>query len=170
MTAVLETERLTLHKFTTADAAFILELLNDPSWLQNIGDRGVRTLADARAYIKNGPISSYKRFGLGLYLVKLKEDSTPVGVCGLLKREVLEDFDIGYALLPRYTGMGYALEAAAGVVHHARHTLGLARIVAFTLPGNPSSIRVLEKLGMQYEGPMQLSANDDVCSFYALEL
>ncbi len=125
---------------------------------------------DARAYIKNGPISSYKRFGLGLYLVRLKEGNIPVGVCGLLKREVLEDFDIGYALLPRYTGMGYAQEAAAGVVRHARHTLGLARIVAFTLPGNPGSIRVLEKLGMKYEGTMQLTPDADVCNLYVLEL
>ncbi|GHA78550.1 GNAT family N-acetyltransferase [Pontibacter akesuensis] len=170
MPNVLETERLILSEFTTADAAFVLELLNDPTWLQNIGDRGVRTLDDARAYIKNGPISSYKRFGLGLYLVRLKEGNIPVGVCGLLKREVLEDFDIGYALLPRYTGMGYAQEAAAGVVRHARHTLGLARIVAFTLPGNPGSIRVLEKLGMKYEGTMQLTPDADVCNLYVLEL
>ncbi|GAB3831111.1 GNAT family N-acetyltransferase [Pontibacter rugosus] len=167
---ILETERLLLDEITTDDAAFIRELLNDPSWLQNIGDRGVRTLNDATAYIKSGPMKSYKRLGFGLYLIKLKESKAPIGVCGLLKREVLEDNDIGYALLPKYTGKGYALEAAAGVVAYAKNTLGLKRIVGFTIPANPSSIRVLEKLGMQYVGTMQLSANDEVCNLYALDL
>ncbi len=115
---ILETERLVLRRLTAGDAAFILELLNEPAFLENIGDRGARTLADARRYIARGPVASYRKFGFGLYLVELKDSGTPVGICGLLKRESLEDVDIGFAFLRRYWSQGYARESAAAVMHY----------------------------------------------------
>ena len=132
---VLETERLILRRLTTDDGEFILELVNEPAWLEFIGDKGVRNLEDARQYILNGPIEMYQRLGFGLYLVQLK-DGTSIGICGLIKRPTLEDVDIGFALLSRFSGKGYAYEAASAVMNYGREVLGMDRIVAITNPAN----------------------------------
>jgi ribosomal-protein-alanine N-acetyltransferase len=147
-TAVLETERLVLRRLATDDAPFLLELLNEPSFLRYIGDKGVRTEADARRYVEAGPLASYERFGFGLYRVELRESGEPIGMCGLLKRDALPDVDVGFAFLPR---KGYAFESAAAVLAHARDALGRGRILAITTPDNVASIRLLEKLGFRFE-------------------
>jgi RimJ/RimL family protein N-acetyltransferase len=157
---VIETERLTLRQFTAEDAGFILALVNEPSFIQNIGDRGVRTAADAVNYLENGPIASYSRNGFGLWLVALKESGESIGMCGLIKREALEDVDMGYALLPRYWSRGYAVESARGVMEYAKGIVGLKRIVAIVDPANAGSIRLLEKVGFTYESMTRLSADD----------
>ena len=154
---VLETERLNLRQLSATDAAFILELLNEPSFLTNIGDRGVRTTEDAVRYILQGPVDSYERHGYGLWLVELKDGRVPIGICGLVKRDVLPDADIGYAFLPRFWSRGYAYEAAAAVMRHARETLGLRRVLAIVNPDNAGSIKVLEKIGMKFERLVRLS-------------
>ena len=84
---VLETERLRLRQFTPEDAAFVLELLNEPSWLRFIGDRGVRTLDDAREYLRKGALASYAQHGFGLYATERKDGGDPIGICGLVKRD-----------------------------------------------------------------------------------
>ena len=137
--------RLELH-----DAEFILELLNDAAFLRFIGDKGVRTVSEARAYILKGPMDSYWRNGFGLYAACLR-DATAVGICGLVKRDGLADPDVGFALLSRHCSQGYAVESASAVLHHARETLGLQRIVAITTPDNLGSIAVLEKIGLKFE-------------------
>src|SRR5438552_2883098 len=137
---VLETERLRLRWLSAEDAAFMLELVNDPAWLRFIGDRGVRTLEDARGYILNGPVAMYRRVGFGLYLVELKQSRTPIGICGLIKRAGLEDVDIGFAFLPAFCGQGYAYESASAMIAYAQDTLGLYRVVAITAPDNQRSI------------------------------
>lgn len=154
--AVLTTDRLALRHLDEDDAPFILELLNDPAWLKYIGDRGVRTLDDARGYIRSGPLAMYERCGHGLYAVVDKAGGTPMGLCGLIKRETLEDVDIGFAFLPRYCGQGYACEAAAATMRQARHDLGLERVVAITAKDNATSIRLLGKLGFRFERMIQL--------------
>jgi len=128
----------------------MLGLLNEPSFLANIGDRGVRTLEQARHYVLNRAVASYERHGHGLYLVELRAESTPIGLCGLVKREYLADPDIGFAFLPRYWSQGYALEAAAAVMDYARGVLALSRIVAIVSPDNEASIRVLRKIGLEF--------------------
>ncbi|WP_234735963.1 GNAT family N-acetyltransferase [Tellurirhabdus bombi] len=148
---IAETDRLTLSQISLQEDAFILELLNTPSWLQFIGDRGVKNLDDARNYLQNGPLASYERLGFGLYLVALKDTKTPIGLCGLIKRDSLEDVDLGFAFLPAYEGQGYGYEAASAVMNHARNTLNLQRIVAITLPDNQRSVRLLERLGLHFE-------------------
>jgi RimJ/RimL family protein N-acetyltransferase len=157
---VLETERLVLRQLSTGDAPFILELLNQPSFLQYIGDRGVRNLDDAREYILKGPVDSYDRLGFGLYLTARKQDGVPIGICGLVKREGLDDVDIGYAFLPAYWSKGYASEAAAAVLDYAKTVLRLQRIVAITSPDNQSSIKLLQKLGMRFDKMIRLSEDD----------
>jgi RimJ/RimL family protein N-acetyltransferase len=148
--ALLHTDRLSLRELGDADADFILRLLNEPSFLRFIGDRGVRTAADARRYLLEGPITSYARNGFGLHLVELG-DATPIGICGLLWRDTLDAPDIGFAFLPEYWGRGYALEAASAVLAYAREVLRLARVVAVVSPDNDRSIGVLGKLGLQFE-------------------
>ena len=147
----LETERLLLRPFTTGDSPFILTLLNEPSFLQYIGDKKVRNLDDARQYLANGPIASYQRNGFGLCLVELKEPQTSIGMCGLLKRDELPDPDIGFAFLPDFWNKGFAYEAATAVLNDARERLKLRRILAIVNPDNYASIKLLERLGLRFE-------------------
>lgn len=156
-----------LRRFEPDDAAFILELLNEPSFLQFIGDRGVRTLDDARRYLETGPIASYAQHGFGLCLTLLKAGDVPIGMCGLLRRETpaLDAPDLGYAFLPAYWSQGYASEAAAAVLDHGLHALGLPRIVAFTTPDNYRSIKLLEKLGFHFERLMPYNGGEVVSLF-----
>ncbi len=155
---ILETDRLDLRELTTDDAPFLLDLLNQPSFITNIGDRGVRTMADAQQYALNGPIASYAKNGFGLYLVELKESNTPIGICGLVKRETLADADIGFAFLPAFWSQGYAVESATAVKGYAMNVLGLRRVLAITNPNNVGSIRVLEKIGLRYQEMIRMSA------------
>jgi ribosomal-protein-alanine N-acetyltransferase len=143
----LETSRLVLRRLEFTDAAFIAKLLNEPSFLANIGDRGVRTEADAPKYLRDGPMAMYARFGFGLWHVSLKADGAAIGMCGLLKRDSLPDVDIGYAYFPEHWGKGYALEAAEAVLRHAAGKFGVRRVIAIVSEGNAGSIRVLERLG-----------------------
>ena len=152
-----QTARLNLRRISLDDAEFIVELLNDTSFLRFVGDKGVRTAEDARRYILTGPIDSYERHGFGLWLVELKASKTPIGICGLLKRDTLSDVDIGFALLPQYRAQGYAFESAAAVMDYASNILGLKRVVAITSNANVGSIRVLEKIGLSFDRMIRLS-------------
>lgn len=167
---MIQSERLTLRELRADDAPFILELVNDPAWLRHIGDKGVRTLDDARAYIANGPAASHARHGFGLDLVELKTDATPIGICGLIKRDTLPDVDIGYAFLPQFRGAGYASEAVAAVILHAQESLALPRLAAIVSPDNHASIRVLEKLGLRFERMVRMSEGGPETKLFGREL
>lgn len=172
-TAIIETARLHLYEFvegSAEDAAFMLELLNDPGFLRYIGDRGVHTLEQAHAYLLKGPISSYRNLGFGLYRIQETSTGRSIGVCGLVKRNTLEDVDLGYALLADSCGKGYAREAAAAVLADARVKLALPRIVAITDPDNLASISLLEKLGFGFDRMLRLSADDIELKLFALEI
>jgi RimJ/RimL family protein N-acetyltransferase len=167
---VLETDRLNLRWLSTDDAEFILEILNEPSFLRFIGDKGVRTLDDARDYILNGPVDMYNRLGFGLYLTELKDGGVPIGICGLLKRDGLEDPDIGFAFLPKFWARGYAYESAAAVMAYGKTVLGLNRIVAITSPDNYASGRLLEKLGLRFERIIHLLNDASEVRLFASDL
>ncbi len=152
---ILTSDRLVLREMTADDAPFILALLNDASFIRNIGDRGVRTLADARRYITKGPLAGYDEHGYGLWLVELMTERTPIGICGLLKRDVLEDPDIGFAYLPEFQSKGYGFEAARAVLDYAREVLRLRRVLAIVNADNVPSARLLAKLGMSFTGIIQ---------------
>lgn len=158
---MIETARLILRRLTTDDAEFMLALLNEPSFLRFIGDRGVRTIEDAERYIINGPVESYARLGFGLYLTARKDDGVSIGICGLLKRPALADVDIGFAFLPSSWGQGYGLESAQAVMEHGARDFGLTRIVAITSPGNRASKVLLGKLGLRFEEMIRLSPEAD---------
>jgi [ribosomal protein S5]-alanine N-acetyltransferase len=153
----IETERLILRPFELeGDAAFLLEVLNDPGFIANVADRGVRTAAQAVDYIREKFLPGYERYGVGYCVVELKTSGLPVGTCGLLKRDTLEDFDIGYSTLERFSGHGYAFEAAAALMDYGRTTLGLKRIIGLTSLTNAKSAHLLEKLGLRFERMVQV--------------
>ena len=164
---VARTERLRLRWLDARDAPFVLELVNDPAWIRYIGDRNVRTLRDAERYIDDGPVAMYARTGFGLYLVESRRTGEPVGLCGLIKRDSLEDVDLGFALLPGHRGKGYALESAAAVMAYARAVVGLSRIVAILSRDNERSRRLLEKLGFEREREIRLHADGEPLELYA---
>ena len=164
---VAVTERLSLRHLTLDDAPFILRLVNEPSWLEFIGDKGVRNLEDARAYLADGPIAMYARAGFGLYATELKEGGVPIGMCGLIKRDSLPDVDIGFAFFPEHWGKSYAFEAAAAVLARACGVLSLRRVVAIVSPGNRRSIGLLGRLGMAFEAELDLAGDGDKTLLFA---
>ena len=162
---VLETERLTLKEFSTTDAEFILILLNTPNWLKFIGDKNVHSIEDAKHYLADGPLKSYRENGFGLWLVLLKDSGKPIGICGLLKRDYLENADIGFALLPDYEGLGYGFEMAKATIFYSRNALQLKSVVAITDANNTSSITLLNKLGLHFEKKVNSAEGDEVLLF-----
>ncbi|MFT3936291.1 MAG: GNAT family N-acetyltransferase [Chitinophagaceae bacterium] len=161
MTPILQTDRLLIAQLTINDASFIFELTNSPGWLQYIGDRGIKTIADAENYIITSPMASYAKNGYGLYLVLLKENETPLGICGLIKRDTLENEDIGFAFLPQYTGKGYAYEAASAIMQYEIEKHKLKKILAITLEDNQPSVGLLKKLGLVFHKKITLPPKNE---------
>lgn len=163
----LETERLFLRRVSLADADLMLAVWNDPAFVRNVGDRGIRSLADARAAMEAGALKLYEDYGYGPYAMILKGDGTRVGICGLFKRDNLEHPDIGFAVLPDYCGAGLAGEAAFAVVAHACDDLGLTDLTAIVSPGNAPSIGLIEKLGLSFSGMIRMPGDDkDICLYH----
>jgi RimJ/RimL family protein N-acetyltransferase len=167
--AVLETTRVRLRELSPGDAPFILELLNEPAFLHYIGDKKVRTVDDARRYIETEPIAAYEQYGYGLYLVERREDRTPIGICGLLRRAWLDGPDVGFAFLGRFMAKGYGYESAAAVLGMARRTWDVTRVYAITSPDNAASIGLLVKLGFSFERVAEPAPGDRV-NVYACTL
>lgn len=166
---ILDTARLRLRTLTLDDAAIYLQVLNTPLFIRWIGDRQIRTEAQAREALAVGPLSMQSMRGFSLYLVERKSDGAAIGMCGLIKRDTLDDVDLGYAYLPEYAGQGYASEAAAGVLLHAK-SLGLTRVVAITSPGNAASDAVLRRVGMCFEKMVKLTPEDTGTQLFAADL
>lgn len=164
---IAETERLVLRRLEGDDAAFMLGLLNDAAFLRFIGDRGVRTLDEARAYIVNGPMASYRRHGFGFWCVVLRETGAAIGISGLARRDTLGDVDVGFAFLPEYRSQGYALESAQAVMRLAREVYGLRRIVAITAPANAASAHLLEKIGLRFERMIRVAGEREEIRLFA---
>jgi RimJ/RimL family protein N-acetyltransferase len=166
---VIETERLILSHLHTDDSEFIFHLLNTPTWLKFIGDRGIKNLEDAKNYILNGPVKSYIDNGFGLFITKLKKENIPIGICGLIKRDTLADIDIGFAFLPEFTGKGLGYEAAAATLQFGRDQLRLKRIVAITVKENIISINLLKKIGLQLEKTMRMEGDEEELMLFQVE-
>jgi RimJ/RimL family protein N-acetyltransferase len=165
---ILETERLILRKFTLADAPFILELVNTPTWLQFIGDKGVRNLVDAENYLKNGSLKSYEENGFGFYLVGEQSTQKPIGMCGFIKRQELEDVDLGFAFLPDYIGKGFGYEIAQATVNYGKDALKISRIIAIVDPRNIPSNALLQKLGFVFEKTIPFGEKKDLLNLYGI--
>ena len=167
---VFETDRLVLRRLTVEDAPFILRLLNEPSFLEHIGDRGVRNFADAKQYILSGPVASYEHHGFGLFLVELKAGSAPIGICGLLKRDALDDVDVGFAFVPESWSKGYAFESVSATLAYAHDVQHLKRVVAITSPENVASINLLVKLGFYFERMVLMPGDKTEVKLFARRL
>jgi RimJ/RimL family protein N-acetyltransferase len=166
---ILETERLRLRVVSPHDAAFYLELVNDPAFIEHIGDRGIRTLEQAERAIMEGPAAMQEERGHSLYVVELKDGRIPVGMCGLIKRDTLDDIDVGYAFLPAWRGQGFAYESARAVLQYAP-TLGIRRVVAITRPENLASNQLLQKLGLRFQYFTHLVPDGPGSNLYLIEL
>ena len=167
---LIETERLSMRWLTLDDADLMLAIWNDPAFVFHVGDRGIRTIAEARENMSEGALKLYEDYGYGPYRVALKSDDTAVGTCGLFRREGLEDTDIGYGFLPEFCRRGYAYESARAVLEHARADIGLARIIAIVSPDNAASIGLTEKLGLRFDNTVRLPGEEKNVSLYSMSL
>ena len=165
MTTILETERLRLRKIVVDDAEFIHGLMNDTAYLEYIGDKGVRTVADAKHFLSNVALKSYDDNGFGHYVVELKSDGTPIGTCGYVKRDELDDPDIGFAFLPEFRKHGYAIESAKAILEFGIDVLGFKKLSAITTQHNERSGRVLEKLGFSFDRLISMPNGDELRLF-----
>ena len=168
---ILETERLILREIIETDDEFVLDLLNQPSFIKYIGDRNVRTIEQSREFIENRYRQSYRVNGFGLYAVELKSEirnlKSQIGICGFVKRDSLPDADIGFAFLPQFCGKGYALESANAVMKYGRDVLGLARVLAITSQDNESSGRLLEKIGFKFESLIKMPPDTEELKLFS---
>lgn len=167
--AVIETSRLSLREVSVADAAFIFALMTEPAYLQFIGDRGIRTLEDAAAYIRDKFVPSYTKFGFGSYLVELKPSGRPIGICGFVRRDSLDHPDIGYAFMREHWGHGFACEAARAVLQYGFERLGMTTVLGITSPENVASIRLLEKLGLRYQKLIRVPPNNGDSILFSIQ-
>ena len=167
---VTQSERLTLRRFGLGDAAFVLELLNEPAFKEYIGDKGVQTLADAVDYIADGPLMSYADHGYGVYVVVRADDGARVGMCGLFKRANLDHPDLGFAFLERYFRHGYARESSLAVIRYAGDELALPRVAAIVDAGNVRSIALIEKLGFADGGGYRMPGEDHELRYFVRDL
>ena len=165
--ALLETDRLSLRYLTTQDAGFLLDVFNDPAFIRFVGDRNIRTVDHAIEFLLKNTFESYRRHGFGHFVVIRKSDGIAIGICGFVKRDALEDVDIGFSLLPPFRSQGYAFEAASAVMAYGRDTLGFHRIVAIASPDNDLSIRLLKRLGLTFERMVKLSETGEALSLFA---
>lgn len=154
---------------TLDDAGLMLEIWNDPAFVRYVGDRGIRTIDQAQDALAEGPMRQYSDYGYGPYRLSLKDSNEAIGICGLFRRDGLDDADIGFALLPDYYGQGYASEAAFAVTGHAQHVLGLRRLTAIVSPHNGTSIALIEKLGMRFESMIRMPGDDDEICLYSID-
>ena len=167
---IAETNRLIISKVSLEDAPFFLKLVNTPHWIKYIGDRNLKTIKDAEDYLTNGILKSYKELGFGFYLLQNKSDNTPIGICGLVKREQLNDVDFGFALLPEFEGQGFGFEASTAILKIVKDVFNIKKILAITLPINTNSIKLLEKLGFNYEKRVKPYEDDEELLLFAKQL
>lgn len=168
---IAKTNRLIISKVTLKDASFFVQLMNTPNWLKYIGDRKIKTVKDAEAYLENGIFKSYESLGYGFYKVALKSSpNIAIGICGLIKRDQLDIPDIGFAFLPQFEGKGYGNESAIAVLQEAKNKFGLTKVGAITVELNINSIKLLEKLGFSFEKKIKPFDDDQELLFFVKEL
>jgi len=166
----LETERLRIRALTIIDAGFMMQLMNTPTWIKHIGNRNINDKTTASNYIANNIINSYNINGFGLFLVTQKKDNQSAGICGIVKREGLTIPDLGFALMPNFERKGIATEASKAVVKYAKESLQLTQLAGITKPENIASIRVLEKVGMEFKQMIQLPQDANMFSLFTMAL
>lgn len=166
----LLSDRLVMRELVLEDAEFIFDLYNTPSFKKFVGDKQLRTLFDAEAYLVDTLVAMYQIPGMGLLKVERKVDNVPIGLCGLIKRDSLNDIDLGFGFLPMWEGQGYAFESANEVLSFAKHVLGIDRVVAITLSNNTPCVRLLSRLGFSYECVQERVSDEVTLGLYGKAL
>ncbi len=169
MKQILTTERLTLREYTIDDATFIIELLNSEDWLKFIGNRNVKTIQDATNYITNTFIKGYQKHGFGFWMVEITTTKEPIGMCGITKRDGLDGIDIGFAFLSTFMGKGYSYEISKATLNYVLTTIKPPFVLAITNPDNIRSIKLLEKIGLQYQRKIKLTDDGMELNLYKVE-
>ncbi|HEY5688762.1 MAG TPA: GNAT family N-acetyltransferase [Yeosuana sp.] len=167
---IAETDRLIITELSLEDAPFFLELVNTPNWIKYIGDRNLKTVKEAEEYLLNGTLKSYAEFGFGFYKLHHKKDNKEIGTCGLIKREQLEEVDLGFAFLPEFEGKGFGYEASIAIIRMAKKRFHLKKLLAITLTINGNSIKLLEKLGFIYQKRIKPFDDDQELLLFAKQL
>ena len=167
---IAETPRLLLRRITLDDADLMLAIWNDPAFVQHVGDRGIRTIEQAQQALGDGALMLYETYGYGPYCMVRKDDAQRIGICGLFRRENLLHPDIGFAVLPKFCGAGFALEAARAVVQHAREDLGIKTLAAIVSPANEASVSLIEKLGLIFQRGITMPGEQEEISLYSMNL
>jgi len=161
-----ETERLHLRATSAEDAPFILQLLNTPKWIQNIGGRNVHTIEEAKIYIEKKMKPQLDRLGYSNYTVIRKSDGAKMGTCGLYDREGLDGIDIGFAFLPEYEKQGFAFEASNRLKTFALEDICMKTIQGITTKENIASQKLLEKLGFAMTGTTVIPNDEEELLLY----
>lgn len=164
-----ETARLLIRPTSETDAAFIFQLVNTPKWIKYIGDRNIKSVKNARDYIKQKMTPQLERLGYSNYTLIRKTDNQKIGTCGLYDREGIEGIDIGFAFLPEYEKKGYAFEASAKIKEVAYNQFGIEVLRAITTKGNISSQKLLEKLGFKFTKLITIPNDKEELLLYELE-
>ena len=164
---ILQTERTIVTRITLQDAPFFVRLLNTPEWKRYVGDRDVKNVEEAEEYLANGLIAAYEMHGFSYYLVRLR-DSTPIGICGFLKKPHLDNPDFGYALLPEFHGRGLAWESSQAILEYGIDAFQLTTIDAEVQPDNARSIMLLDRLGFKHTDQV-VSSGDEELLLYRFE-
>ena len=165
---ITETDRLRIRQLTENDAAFALKLYTSKPFLRFVGDKSLSSVDDARQYLIDGPITMYRTHGIGLYMVELRHCQTPLGICGLIKRDTLDDIDIGYGFLPEFFGMGYGYESTKAVMNFGKNTLKLKKLVAITTEDNADSIKLLSRLGLSFARNIEEAEGQPALGLYEI--
>lgn len=163
----LSTERLTLRRAEATDTAFIVELVNDPGWLEYIGDRGIHTTAAALTYIEDKLWAAEAQHGYAMGILTRRDSGQPVGAAGFLRRDFLPHPDIGYALLTAHAGQGYATEICHALMAQGRSQFGFSAVLGLTSAHNTRSLAVLRKIGLTYLRTEQLPGWSDPSVIYS---
>lgn len=166
----IHTKRLTIRPLTESDTDFIFELYNTAGFKRFVGDKQLHSTQDARHYLTKNLMSMYETPGMGLFRIALQGDDIPIGICGLIKRDSLDDIDLGYGYLPAFEGQGYAFEAAEAMMTLAREEMALRRLVAITDSANARCISLLTRLGFSFEKNQESLPNGGYLALYGIAL
>jgi len=156
MSIILQTERLLLREYTEADAPKFFELNSDPEVMRYVPDEPLKSVDQARQILISHPLVDYRQRGYGRWACILKCSGEHIGFCGPKYLKEIDDVDLGFRFVPSQWGKGLATEAALASIQYSFNELGLDHIIGLAEPENRGSIRVLEKIGMQFTEMVRL--------------
>lgn len=160
MKHILETERLILRELNTSDAENFYKLNSNPNVIKYTGDSAFKNVSEAKKFLEN--YQNYKLNGYGRWSVVNKKTNSFIGWCGLKFGEIEKETDIGFRFFQKEWNKGYATESAKACLKYGFEKLNLKRIVGRAMKENISSIKVLEKIGLEYDSDTNFDGKEAV--------